>query len=161
MWYTSGHRQASVISAMFSQDCRDQCQQKSRYYYHCGSYKSCWDTCKDDIDCRDQCSYKGCDYGLFDTLKELVDAVSAAALYWSADLCNSMCMPCKSKDCQANGDSCSDACSPKHCARQRPSVAMPGCQIIGSAIHTVVAAGRSCRCACLVSHCTSLGTSCV
>ena len=81
-WDTTGHRQASVISAMFSQDCKDQCQQKSCYYYHCDSYKSCWDACKDNS-CRDQCSYKGC---LFDTLNEVVNAVSAAALLWSAGL---------------------------------------------------------------------------
>ena len=63
---------------MVLQDCKDQCQQKSCYYYHCDNYKTCWDSCQNDKECQGHCSYKGCDYGLYDTLQELIDAVSGA-----------------------------------------------------------------------------------
>ena len=71
-------RKSNDCDKLTTQDCKDQCQQKSCYYYHCDNYKTCWDACQSDKECQGHCSYKGCDYGLYDTLQELIDAVSAA-----------------------------------------------------------------------------------
>lgn len=71
-------RKSNDCDKLTTQDCKDQCQQKSCYYYHCDNYKTCWDACQSDKECQGHCSYKGCDYGLYDTLQELINAVSAA-----------------------------------------------------------------------------------
>ena len=85
VWLTSENK----CDMLTPQDCKDQCQQKSCYYYHCDNYKTCWDACQSDKECQGHCSYKGCDYGLYDTLQELIDAVSAAANLKKVPACQS------------------------------------------------------------------------
>ena len=58
------------------QACKDQCLLKTCYYYHCSTYKTCFDACLDNQACQAQCSYKGCDYGLLNNLQGQLDQVS-------------------------------------------------------------------------------------
>ncbi|CAL5220024.1 g1970 [Coccomyxa viridis] len=55
------------------QACKDRCLLKTCYYYHCSTYKTCWDACFDNKDCQAQCSYKGCDYGLINNIQGQLD----------------------------------------------------------------------------------------
>ena len=58
------------------QACKDQCLLKTCYYYHCSTYKTCFDACLDNQACQARCSYKGCDYGLLNNLQGQLDQVS-------------------------------------------------------------------------------------
>ena len=59
------------------QACKDRCLLKTCYYYHCSTYKTCFDACFDKQDCQAQCSYKGCDYGLLNNIQGQLDQVSS------------------------------------------------------------------------------------